>query len=144
MSSRQLRTPLTLTCFPRTVSSRSSSSSKVSALFTPFTSSIFLSPFRSSIPEQKKSRDTSVSRDGNYQDKIRGTTRIEPYLLSCPQQGIRFLSLHVTYAPRTALLRFRRSAPKCSLDLLRCPALSVGDASFLSVSEDQSLVHCLW
>ena len=44
---------------------------------------------------------------------------------------------------RTALLRFRRSAPKCSLSFLRCPALSVGDANFLSVSENQSLVHRL-
>lgn len=56
----------------------------------------------------------------------------------------RFHSLHVNGCFfRTALLRFRRSAPKCSLSFLRCPALSVGDANFLSVSENQSLVHCL-
>lgn len=53
--------------------------------------------------------------------------------------------MHVTYAPRAALLHlFRQPAPKCSLDSLRCPALSVGDANFLSVSVNQSLVLCLF
>ena len=53
--------------------------------------------------------------------------------------------MHVTYAPRAALLHlFRQPAPKCSLDSLRCPALSVGDANFLSVSVNQSLVLSLF
>lgn len=52
--------------------------------------------------------------------------------------------MHVTYAGRTALLKFRQSAPKCSRYILRCPALSVGDANFLSVSEYKSLVHSLF
>lgn len=53
--------------------------------------------------------------------------------------------MHVTYAPRAALLHlFRQPAPKCSLNPLRCPALSVGDANFLSVSVNQSLVLSLF
>ena len=53
--------------------------------------------------------------------------------------------MHVTYAPRAVLLeRFRQPAPKCSLNPLHCPALSVGDANFLSVSVNQSLVPSLF
>ena len=53
---------------------------------------------------------------------------------------------HVTCANRTDLLKsisdfpFNLSAPECSLPLLRQTALSVGDAVFLSVSEDKSLL----
>ena len=85
---------------------------------------------------------------------IKIKSAVPPALNPTPEFGLRlrlalvkcfrFLSLHVTYATRTALLRFRRSAPKCSHDFLRCPALSVGDANFLSVSENQSLVHSLY
>lgn len=53
--------------------------------------------------------------------------------------------MHVTYAPRAALLHlFRQPAPKCSLNPLHCPTLSVGDANFLSVSVNQSLVLSLF
>ena len=54
---------------------------------------------------------------------------------------------HVTCANRTDLLKsisdfpFNLSAPECSLYLLCQTALSVGDAVFLSVSEDKSLFH---
>lgn len=49
---------------------------------------------------------------------------------------------HVTCAIRTDLLNFsfNLSAPECSLHLLRQTAFSVGDAVFLSVSEDKSLL----
>ena len=53
---------------------------------------------------------------------------------------------HVTCAIRTDLLKsisdfpFYLSAPECSLRLLRQTALSVGDAVFLSISENKSLV----
>ena len=71
---------------------------------------------------------------------LRLVLRLRLALVKC----FRFHSLHGNGCFfRTALLRFRRSAPKCSLSFLRCPALSVGDANFLSVSENQSLVHCL-
>ena len=79
---------------------------------------------------------------------FRGTTRIEKnnttkhsWSVSFPTQARNVCD---PYRPTeihwSMIFAFNLSAPECSLPLLRQTALSVGDAVFLSVSEDKSLL----
>ena len=89
----------------------------------------------------------TVFRDG-YLTMIRGTTRIEPRRTDTSGTiRIPLLRLTRVHVPTYLTVTHRSVQPVCSrvfpIVLIPQGALSVGDASFLSSSKGQSLLHCL-
>lgn len=96
--------------------------------------------------------EVNTKRPGNTPLHSRGETifrsAVPPALREASSRSLPTLAHNGCgpYSPteKRSLFPFRLSAPECSLYLLLQTALSVGDAVFLSLSEDKSLLHRIY